>query len=74
MVYFVAHFSQPFTAAGIWNAGPVSWGSTSAQGTATGAALRFAPGATGQVTAKIGISYVSAANAAANLAAEAPGF
>jgi predicted alpha-1,2-mannosidase len=73
-VYFVARFSQPFAASGTWNAGPVSWGSTSAQGTAIGAALRFVPGATRQVVAKIGISYVSLANAAGNLAAEAPGF
>jgi predicted alpha-1,2-mannosidase len=73
-VYFVARFSRPFSTAGTWNDGPVSWGTTSAQGTAIGAALGFSPGTTGQVVAKIGISYVSVANAAANLRAEARGF
>lgn len=70
-LYFAARFSEPFTATGTWNDGSVTWGKTSASGTAAGAALRFAPG-TRQVVARIGVSYVSAANAAANLAAETP--
>jgi putative alpha-1,2-mannosidase len=70
-VYFAARFSAPFAAAGTWNGGPVSWGSASASGTAIGAALRFA-GGTRDVTASLGISYVSTADAAANLAAETP--
>lgn len=68
-VYFAARFSQPFTAAGTWDDGPVTWGGRSANGTAIGAALRFA---SRSVTASVGISYVSAANAAANLSAETP--
>ncbi|MBO0819486.1 MAG: GH92 family glycosyl hydrolase [Nocardiopsaceae bacterium] len=70
-VYFTARFSRPFAAAGTWNNTPVTWGKTTVSGTAAGAALRFAPG-TRQVTARIGVSYVSAGNAAANLAAETP--
>lgn len=70
-VYFAARFSQPFAAAGTWNNGAVTWGSKSVRGTGAGAALRFGPKAR-QVTARIGISYTSAADAAANLAAETP--
>ena len=70
-VYFTARFSRPFAAAGTWSNGPVAWGRTAATGPATGAALRFGDG-TRQVTARIGVSYVSVANAAANLAAETP--
>ncbi|MCL2584532.1 MAG: GH92 family glycosyl hydrolase [Streptosporangiales bacterium] len=71
-VYFAARFSRPFAATGTWNNGPVNWrGGKSARGTAIGAALRFAGGAR-QVTARIGVSYTSAADAAANLAAETP--
>ncbi|MBO0804940.1 MAG: GH92 family glycosyl hydrolase, partial [Nocardiopsaceae bacterium] len=70
-VYFTARFSRPFAAMGTWSHGPVTWGSTSERGTAIGAALRFAHG-TRQVTARIGVSYTSVANAAANLAAETP--
>jgi predicted alpha-1,2-mannosidase len=62
---------RPFAATGTWDNGPVAWGSTSVRGTAVGAALRFAPGAR-QVVAAIGVSYTSAAEAAANLAAETP--
>lgn len=68
-VYFAARFSEPFTATGTWDNGPVTWGSTTANGTAIGAALRFAGRS---VTASVGVSYVSAANAAANLRAETP--
>jgi predicted alpha-1,2-mannosidase len=70
-VYFAARFSRPFATTGTWDNGPVAWGSTSVRGTAVGAALRFAPGAR-QVVAAIGVSYTSAAEAAANLAAETP--
>jgi putative alpha-1,2-mannosidase len=70
-VYFAARFSRPFAATGTWSHGPVAWGSTSARGTAIGAALRFAPGAR-QVVATIGVSYTSASEAAVNLAAETP--
>lgn len=71
-VYFTAQFDQPMTAAGTWNGSGVSWGTESAQGTDVGAAVRFAPGSTPVVT-KIGISYVSLADARANLAAEGRG-
>jgi predicted alpha-1,2-mannosidase len=71
-VYFTAQFDQPMNAAGTWNGSGVSWGTESAQGTDVGAAVRFAPGSTPVVT-KIGISYVSLADARANLAAEGKG-
>jgi predicted alpha-1,2-mannosidase len=82
-VYFTARFSRPFAASGTaarpatgaavgtWDNGPVAWGKTAASGPAIGAALRFAPGG-GPVTVRIGVSYVSVQNAAANLAAETP--
>lgn len=70
-VHFTARFSEPFAATGTWNNGPVNWGSTTASGPGIGAALRFGGGAR-QVTARIGVSYVSEANAAANLDAETP--
>ncbi|HEY1702198.1 MAG TPA: GH92 family glycosyl hydrolase [Trebonia sp.] len=70
-VYFTARFSSPFASTGTWDNGPVTWGSTSATGTAIGGAFRF-KGNSRQVTAAIGVSYVSVGNAAQNLAAETP--
>lgn len=82
-VFFVAHFNQPFAGYGTWQDAAVRPGSPAAQGgtaqigdssippgKGSGAYLSFAPGAA--VEMRVGISYVSAANAAANLRAEAP--
>lgn len=79
-VFFTAEFDQPFTSVGTWKDATLNIGSTQASGgtgytnsyptagNGSGAYLRFAPGA--QVGVRVGISYVDAAGAAANLAAE----
>lgn len=80
-LYFVAKFDTPFTAGGGWQNGTLTKGATSAKGgtgygdrgfppggTGSGAWISFASGST--VTMRVGISYVSLANARANLAAE----
>jgi len=82
-LHFHAEFDQPFTGVGTWTDGTVTPGGTTARGGTTygangwpqpgkgsGAYLRFASGAT--VNVRVGISYVSALNAAANLRAENP--
>ncbi|MYS19908.1 MULTISPECIES: GH92 family glycosyl hydrolase [unclassified Streptomyces] len=83
-LYFTAHFDQPFAAVGTWTDGTLNPGTTSASGgtgystsgnpvagKGSGAYVTFAPG-TQQVQAKVAISYVSPANAEANLRAENP--
>ncbi|WP_327233714.1 GH92 family glycosyl hydrolase [Streptomyces sp. NBC_01317] len=83
-LYFTAHFDRPFAKTGTWTDTTLNPGSTSASGgtgygsngipapgKGSGAYVTFAPG-TAQVQAKVAISYVSAANAEANLRAENP--
>ncbi len=83
-LYFTAHFDQPFAKVGTWTDGTLNPGSTSASGgtgynssgnaaagKGSGAYVTFAKGTT-HVQAKVAISYVSAANAEANLRAENP--
>ncbi|MFB7597946.1 GH92 family glycosyl hydrolase [Streptomyces sp. NPDC056160] len=84
-LYFTARFDRPFKAAGTWQDDKVTPGATSATGgtggfshggrpvagKGAGGYVEFAPG-TGPVGVKVGISYVSQAGAAANLAAENP--
>ncbi|MFF5023447.1 GH92 family glycosyl hydrolase [Streptomyces collinus] len=84
-LYFTARFDRPFKTHGTWRDGTLDPGSTTASGGTGGFAdggrpvagkgaggyVEFAPG-TGPVNAKVGISYVSRAAAAANLAAENP--
>ncbi|HEX7342508.1 MAG TPA: GH92 family glycosyl hydrolase [Rhodanobacteraceae bacterium] len=82
-LYFVARFDRPFIATGTWHDGTVRVGATSAlggtgydakgfpvAGRGSGAWVGFAPGS--DVHVRVGISYVSLANARANLAAEIP--
>jgi predicted alpha-1,2-mannosidase len=83
-LFFVAEFDRAFSATGAWVDGDVKPGELSASGgmpydekgypaagKGSGAWVSFdAPGAT--VNVRIGISYVSLANARANLAAENP--
>ncbi|WP_037856084.1 GH92 family glycosyl hydrolase [Streptomyces sp. NRRL S-340] len=84
-LYFTARFDRPFKATGTWQDDKVSAGATSATGgtggfshggrpvagKGAGGYVEFAPG-TGPVGVKVGVSYVSQAGAAANLAAENP--
>jgi predicted alpha-1,2-mannosidase len=82
-LYFVAEFDRPFASLGTWHDGTVTPGSTDAEGGTTygdagypaagrgsGAYVTFAN--VGAVNVHVGISYVSEANAAANLRAESP--
>lgn len=80
-LHFVAVFDRPFTTFGTWQNDTLRPQTTSAKGGTTygaegyppagigsGAYVGFAPGST--VDVRVGISYVSLANAKANLAAE----
>jgi predicted alpha-1,2-mannosidase len=84
-LYFVAEFDQPFTAGGAWQDVALIKGALAAQGGTTygdrghppgrkgsGAWIAFDPLKTPVVNMRVGISYVSLANARANLAAEDP--
>jgi predicted alpha-1,2-mannosidase len=72
-VYFSAKFDTPFASFGTWNGGAVSNGSTTSSGTQSGAYLMFDTTQKQVVLARVGVSYVSVANARANLMAENPG-
>jgi predicted alpha-1,2-mannosidase len=78
-LHFAALFSEPFVSSGTWQNGSVGAKET-CTGTATascGAWLSFQkPGHFGaqRVTVKVGISFVSAAGATANVKAEDPGW
>lgn len=84
-LHFVAEFDRAFDAVGTWENSAVLPDSTAARGGTTygtdgypvaglgsGAYVRFAPGRSATVTVRVGVSYVSQANAAANLRAENP--
>ncbi|WP_416980381.1 GH92 family glycosyl hydrolase [Streptomyces sp. T028] len=84
-LHFTARFDRAFKATGTWQDGTLNPGSTSASGgtggfsaggrpvagKGAGGYVEFEPGS-GPVNVKVGISYVSQAGAAANLAAENP--
>lgn len=83
-LHYVIEFDQPFAGTGTWKDGDVKRGGTSSaggsgygakgfpeKGTGSGAWVSFAKG-TKEVNLRVGISYVSEANAQANLDAEAP--
>ena len=84
-LYFVAVFDRPFATHGTWQDAVVSPGKTSADGGTTygaaghpvpgkgsGAWVGFESAAGSTVHVRVGISYVSLANARANLDAEVP--
>ena len=83
-LYFHAEFDQPFVATGTWHDGELSPGSTTADGGTGYGPAGWPPagkGSGGYVTfartgapihVRVGISFVSAANAKANLDAENP--
>ena len=70
--YFCAIFSQPFAGYGTWGNVSLDNGGTNAIGRAAGAFVSFNPPADRTVLVKVAISYVSVANARANLEAESP--
>lgn len=71
-IYFRLSFDHDFTAHGTWDDRGVTPGSDAVSSANAGAYFTFAPGTVLQ--AKIAVSYVSIDGAAANMAAEAPGF
>ena len=72
-LYYAAEFDQPFVTYGTWNGSTVTSGSASSSGAESGAYLTF-DAAVGTVAVKVGLSWVSAAQAEANLQAENPGW
>lgn len=76
-VYFDAITDTPATSFGTWHASALSSGSKQVRGgefEKTGAWLQFAANADQPVTLKVGISFVSEAQARSNLLAEIPAF
>ncbi len=71
-VYFAARFSQPFAAHGVWSGATVSPDDADAAGPHAGAYLSFDTTTTPTVLVKVGLSFVDAAGARANLRAEDP--
>ena len=72
-VYFSAEFDRAPESYGTWNELAISVGKSSESGPRSGGYVSFGTGAR-TARLKVGISYVSAANAAANLKAEIPGW
>ncbi|MBY8882080.1 GH92 family glycosyl hydrolase [Streptomyces sp. PLK6-54] len=73
-VHYAITFDQPFTAHGTWDGTTVTAGGDSATAAGAGAYLTFGDGGSRTVRAKVALSYVSAAGARANMAAEVPGW
>jgi predicted alpha-1,2-mannosidase len=73
-VYFAAIFDHPFGAFGTWNGVSVTPGRQVQFGKQVGAYLSFEKTSNPVVQVKVGISFVSIANAQANMAAENPGW
>ncbi len=73
-VYFDARFSRPFSSAGTWDGKSVRPGTGQCSGSACGAFLTFDTEQDRDVLMKVGISFVSQANAAENLRNEDPGW
>ncbi|SMP73948.1 alpha-1,2-mannosidase, putative [Neorhodopirellula lusitana] len=71
-VYFVAQFSQPFTAMGGWRDGKLEDVSGAIKGKDIGAYVRFETESETPVLMKVGISYTSIEGARKNIQAELP--
>jgi predicted alpha-1,2-mannosidase len=70
--YFCAVFDQPFASYGTWGNATLDNHGTNALGRAAGAFVSFKSAKDQTVLVKVAISYVSAANARANIEAESP--
>src|SRR5581483_4774353 len=66
-VYFWAQFSQPFATIGTWSNSTVTAGSSSASGTASGAFVTFDTSQSTTISVRVGVSFVSVANAQNNV-------
>lgn len=73
-LYFSARFDRPFARADAWTGEAYTPGVKAGQGKRCGVRLTFDPAQGMKVQAKIGLSFVSVANAEANLAAENAGW
>lgn len=73
-IYFVAQFSKPFEAFGTWDNYVLNDSSMSQKGEKIGAYFTFDDNNIEPILVKIGISYVSIANARENLRNEQPGW
>jgi predicted alpha-1,2-mannosidase len=73
-IYFAGKTAQPWTQAQVWSMGAAPAVGTTAQGTGVGVDLDFALTGQTPVEIQVGLSFVSTAAAAANLAAEMPTF
>jgi predicted alpha-1,2-mannosidase len=71
-IYFCAVFDKPFSGYGTWSGAAYAPNSTNGSDTASGTFLTFDTSKSPTVMAKVAISYVSIANARANIAAESP--
>jgi predicted alpha-1,2-mannosidase len=73
-IFYYGQFDRTPTGVGTWLGSTVSAGSTSTSGTNSGGYVTFDTSSNANVNFKIGISFVSVANAQANLTAEQSGF
>ncbi|SCF14242.1 alpha-1,2-mannosidase, putative [Micromonospora coriariae] len=73
-IFYRMEFDRAPSGTGTWLGGTVTAGGTSVSGTNSGGYLTFDTSGNAVVQARIGISFVSQAGAAANLAAEQAGF
>ncbi|HZR42349.1 MAG TPA: GH92 family glycosyl hydrolase, partial [Ktedonobacteraceae bacterium] len=69
-LYFAARFDRPFQTFGTWNAANINANATSSTGAHTGAFVSFDTTTNQVIHVQVGISFVSIANAQANLTAE----
>jgi predicted alpha-1,2-mannosidase len=74
VVYFAAEFDRPFQAFGTWKNDGKNSGSTSASGKGLASYVTFDCTAKQRVAMKVGISFVSIANAKLNMETEIPGW
>ena len=73
-LHFVALFNRPFRSHGTWNGAGTAAGGTACTGASCGAYVTFDTTTQRHVLLKVGISFVSTADAAQNLRAEDPGW
>ncbi len=71
-LYFYAVFDRPFARYGAWSGSKLSNGKAKASGKTSGAYVVFDRSQGRTVLARVGISYVSVANARANVESESP--
>src|SRR5439155_17517982 len=73
-LYFTATFDTPFTSFGTWNGSTVAPNSRKSNGSRSGAYLVFDTTHNRMIQVRVGLSFVSVANAQANLKSENPGW